>query len=307
MKIDKITTMSYGISIQEFDAKNTTDIDIIKLKEAIYGNLIVVLKNQFLSPYEYVKFGKKFGQIEKYYEEMYHHPEEKDIFVSSNIKEDDHIQGVPRTGSFWHSDYAFMTTPFSISIIYPQVVPKLNRGTYFIDMAEAYEQLSEDLRTKIKETFCEHSVRKYFKIRPWDAYRPMGDILQEIEQRTPPVKRPTVVTHPISKRKILYVSQGFTVSIWNDKANQLDSSLLQVLFEQSGQTDKSFSHPLINLLQIEMGDIVLWDNRRLIHHAKHFDIKEPAKSFRLTVYDEFPFSLEETKELESKETENCEV
>lgn len=292
MKIKGIKAMGYGITIEKFDAKNATVQDIKTIKDAIHQELIVVLKKQCLLPAEFVNFGKQFGYIEEYYEEMYHHPSEKDIFVSSNMQKNSNLEGVPRTGSFWHSDYAFMKTPFAISITYPQVVPKINRGTYFIDMAKAYENLSEALKQRIENTACEHSVRKYFKIRPWDVYRPIGDIIKEIEERTPPVMHQTVTTHPITGDKILYVNEGFTFAIKDSRPESKDSQLLlDELFEASGQKDKDFSHPLIKLLEIEQGDIILWDNRRLIHHAKHTGIKEPAKTFRLTVYDENPFSL----------------
>lgn len=217
------------------------------------------------------------------------------------------IQGVPRTGSFWHSDYAFMPIPFSISIIYPQVIPKLNRGTYFIDMAEAYDNLSEELKAKIERTLCKHSIRKYFKIRPGDIYKPIGEILQEIQERTPAVVRSTVVTHPISKRKILYVNRGFTIEIIGEDGSKQEEGLLELLFEQSGQKDEDYTNPLINFFQVELGDIVLWDNRRLIHHAKHSNFKEPSKSFRLTIYDGNPFSLEGNHILLDNKINNFEI
>lgn len=88
MSVSTLKGMRYGISIENFNTKNPSHFDIGNLKQAIYDNLIVVLKCQSLTPAEFVAFGRKLGQVERYYEEMYHHPEEKDIFVSSNIKED---------------------------------------------------------------------------------------------------------------------------------------------------------------------------------------------------------------------------
>lgn len=288
MEVKNIHSLGYGVQIESFRSSAATLEEIQTLKNTVYQNKVVLLKNQHLTPQEFVSFGRKFGKIQEYYEKMYHHPEEKEIFVSSNIRENGNIQGVPKTGSFWHADYAFMKKPFALTITYPQVVPKVNRGTYFIDMAEVYKNLSEELKKRIAKANCQHSVRKYFKIRPHDVYRPIGEILKEIEEVTPTVTHPTVVIHPITQEKILYINEGFTLSL--DGVEEDGPDILHQLLTLSGQLDKSYSHPQIKLLEIELGDIIIWDNRRLVHHAKHSTSSEPSKTFRLTVYDEFPFS-----------------
>jgi taurine dioxygenase len=288
MEVKNIHSLGYGLQIKSFPSATATLEEIQALKSAVYQHKIVLLKNQNLTPREFVNFGRKFGEVQEYYEKMYHHPEEKEIFVSSNIKENGTIHGVPKTGSFWHADYAFMEKPFALTITYPQVVPKINRGTYFIDMAEVYESLSDGIKKQIKNASCQHSVRKYFKIRPHDVYRPIGEILKEIDEVTPTVTHPTVLTHPITQQKVLYINEGFTLSL--DGIGEEGPSILHQLLALSGQLDKSYSHPQIKLLEIELGDIIIWDNRRLVHHAKHSAISEPSKTFRLTVYDEHPFS-----------------
>ena len=134
---------------------------------------------------------------------------------------------------------------------------------------------------------------RYFKIRPTDVYKPIGEILDEINNRTPTVNHPTIITHPITGEKILYINEGFTLSIEKMQEYEEELSLpeLQTLLELSGQLDKTFKHVNIQLLELEKGDIVLWDNRKLVHHAKHSELNEPTETYRLSVYDDFPFSL----------------
>ena len=86
-------------------------------------------------------------------------------------------------GKFWHSDYQFMPRPFDITLIYPQVVPTKNRGTFFINLCAAYEALSDELKSAVQDTVAWHSVRRYFKIRPTDVYRPISEVLDEVESR----------------------------------------------------------------------------------------------------------------------------
>ncbi|AUH51997.1 taurine catabolism dioxygenase [Chromobacterium sp. ATCC 53434] len=268
------------------------DEEIRQLKQAVYQHGIVVLKAQTASAAEFVRFGRRIGEICPYYEEMYRHPEHAEIFVSSNCEADGKRVGVPRTGKFWHSDYAFMRQPFAFTITYPQVVSSLNRGTYFIDMAQVYRRLPAELKVRLEGATATHSVRRYFKIRPSDVYRPIGEILAEVDSKTPAVAHPAVIRHPITGESILYASRGFTESLTLAGDDADGAATLRELMVETGQTDDSFSHPNIQLLNISEGDIIVWDNRRFVHHAKHSDKIEPTKTFRLTAYDGHPFSGE---------------
>lgn len=274
-----------GVTVEGFDHTTASDTDIEALKQAVYSSKIVVLKDQDLTPASFHELGKRLGRPEAYYEPMYHHPENPDIFVSSNVPENGKQIGVPKTGKFWHADYQFMPDPFGITLIYPQVIPQKNRGTCFIDMGAAYRKLPEELQKAASGTRCRHSVRKYFKIRPQDVYRPISEILEEVERKTPPIVHPTVFVHPMTGETILYISEGFTVGIEDTDGNPLDDELLQRLFEATGQLDEDQSHENVHLQEFERGDLLIWDNRSLIHRARHTTTPEPTVSFRVTVHD----------------------
>ncbi|MCP3804806.1 TauD/TfdA family dioxygenase [Allokutzneria sp. A3M-2-11 16] len=272
-----------GVVVEGFDS--SSDEHVRLLRRAVYREKIVVLKHQDLDPNGFLELGRRFGRPEKYYEPIYHHPEVPEVFVSSNVGEGEQRVGVPKTGKFWHSDYQFMRRPFDITFIYPQVVPTKNRGTYFVDMCKAYDGLGEDLKVAIKGTSAVHSVRRYFKIRPSDVYRPLSEIAAEVHEKTPPVSMPTAQPHRFTDETVLYVSEGFTESIVDGEGNQRPD-LLEALLEVSGQRDPSFSHPAIHLQTFEQGDMLVWDNRSLVHRALHTSTPEPAVSFRVTVHDD---------------------
>ncbi|MEU3418308.1 TauD/TfdA family dioxygenase [Streptomyces murinus] len=275
-----------GVTVEGFDHTTASEADIQALKSAVYTKKIAVLKGQDLTPAQFLALGRRLGRPETYYEPMYRHPDVPEVFVSSNVPEDGRQIGVPKTGNFWHADYQFMPDPFGLTLIYPQVIPEKNRGTYFIDMGSAYERLSEELRAAVKGTRCRHSVRKYFKIRPQDVYRPLSEIIEEVETRTPPVVRPTAFTHPMTGETVLYVSEGFTVGIEGQDGEPLEGKLLDRLFEATGQLDDTFTHEGIHLQSFEQGDLLVWDNRSLIHRARHTTTPEPTVSYRVTVHDE---------------------
>ncbi|MEU6668487.1 TauD/TfdA family dioxygenase [Streptomyces sp. NPDC046727] len=286
MKITEQLGSALGATVDDFDHTSATDADIETLKQTVYTKKIAVLKGQNLTPRQFLDLGTRLGRPETYYEPMYHHPELPEIFVSSNVPENGKQIGVPKTGKFWHADYQFMPDPFGITLIHPQVIPQKNRGTYFIDMGRAYEKLPEDLRKQIAGTYCRHSVRKYFKIRPHDVYRPLSEVIAEVERKTPAVRQPTTFTHPLTGETVLYISEGFTVGIEDADGEPLDNDLLHRLFEATGQLDDTFEHDNIHLQSFEQGDLLIWDNRSLIHRARHTTTPEPTVSYRVTVHDE---------------------
>ncbi len=281
-----------GIEVHGFDQAVATEDDIQLLRRHLYTDKVVILKAQELKPTAFVELGRYFGTPVSYYEPMYHHPESDLIFVSSNLTRPEGQIGVPKTGGFWHADYQFMPEPFAFTLFYPQQLPTGTRGTRFINMATAYERLTPRLKEAIADTYCRHSARRYVKIRPSDVYRPIGDVLADIERVTPPQKWPTVLTHPVTGEQILYISEAFTYAIEDSQGNPPPGSLIDELLDACGQLDQSYDHPNIFVQTYEPGDLVLWDNRTLVHRALHNPTNEPTESYRVTVTDEHPLSSE---------------
>jgi alpha-ketoglutarate-dependent taurine dioxygenase len=278
-----------GVIIEGFHGATADEAEVAELKRLIYTEKIAVLKGQDLSIPEFVELGRRLGEPAPYYEPMYHHPDNNLVFVSSNVPKDGQQIGVPKTGKFWHSDYQFMARPFAFTLIHPQVVPQLNRGTHFIDMGKAYQALPQELKDAVAGVTAVHSPRRFFKIRPTDVYRPIGELLAEIELSTPAVHHSAVVKHPATGESILYVSEGFTVELEGSDGKQLESDLLHQLIAAAGQYDTTFEQESIHLQRFDVGDLLIWDNRSLVHRALHTQTSEPAVSHRVTVYDEYPF------------------
>jgi taurine dioxygenase len=285
MKISPQDGAKLGVIVDGFEYGTASEADIAALKRAVYTHKIAILKDQDLGVREFLELSRRLGKPEVYYEPIYHHPEASEVFVSSNVEEGGKQVGVPKTGEFWHSDYQFMSRPFDMTLVYPQVVPSNNRGTFYINLCAAYEGLSEELKAAVKGTMAWHSPRRYFKIRPTDVYRPISELVDEIDQRTPPVCFPTAHEHPHTKETILYISEAITYSI-QDAQGQEQPELLQALLAATGQLDTSYQHDYIHLQTFEKGDLMVWDNRSLVHRALHTKTAEPAVSYRITVYDD---------------------
>lgn len=270
-----------GAQVIGVDPKRIDDISTEEIREIVYTNKLVVLKDVYPSPEEFIKLGKILGEIVPYYEPIYHHKEYPEIFVSST----EEGQGVPKTGAFWHIDYMFMPEPFAFSMVLPLAVPGHGRGTYFIDLNKVWESLPLTMKDPIRGTYGTHDPRRHIKIRPSDVFRPIGEVLDEINRVTPPVKWPTVIKHPKTGQEILYICATGTTSIEDQEGNLLDPTVLQELLAATGQLDPNYTSPFIHTQHYEVGDIILWDNRVLMHRAKHGAATGTLTTYRLTMLD----------------------
>jgi alpha-ketoglutarate-dependent taurine dioxygenase len=270
-----------GAQITGLDPKDLDNISTEEIREIVYTNKLVVLKDVHPTPEQFIKLGKIIGEIVPYYEPMYHHKQYPEIFVSST----EEGQGVPRTGAFWHIDYGFMPKPIAFTMVVPLAVPGTDRGTYFIDLNRVWESLPAAAQDRVRGTRSTHDPRPYIKIRPGDVHRPIGEVWADFTRSTPPITWPTVIRHPRTGRENLYVCVTGTTKIEDKHGNRLDPTVLQELLEATGQLDSEYKSPFIHTQHYEVGDIILWDNRVLVHRAKHGTAEGTLTTHRLTMLD----------------------
>lgn len=281
--------------IKKSNAQTYSSADIISIKESIYNNKIVVLKNQSMSEQQFCDFSAALGEPVPYLQDNYHHPDYPLIFVSSNMKKNGKKMGVARTGGYWHSDTAFLTDPIPLTILYPQVIPENStRTTLFIDLEKALNEMPITLRKKIEGRDFLHSGKWKYKVRHEDVGLDISEILNMIHQVQPPVKHPAIITHPITGRKSLFATRGFTIGI-SGLATDESNELLEEIFDFIEQ-DK-----FITEFQWQLGDIAIWDNRFLAHkagrrkiiingNANQIDREEDTTVYRIIVRDGEPLS-----------------
>ncbi|MBY0443228.1 MAG: TauD/TfdA family dioxygenase [Mycobacteriaceae bacterium] len=277
----KVKGKGLGAQVVGVDPKNLNNISTDEIREIVYTNKLVVLKDVYPTPEEFIALGNIIGEIVPYYEPIYHHKKYPEIFVSST----EEGQGVPRTGAFWHIDYMFMPAPFAFSMVQPLAVPGDDRGTYFIDLNEVWESLPTTQQDPVRGTLSTHDPRRHIKIRPRDVYKPIGEVWDEINRTTPPIKWPTVIKHPKTGQEILYICATGTTSIEDKDGNFLDPKILHELMLETGQLDPDYQSPRIHTQHYQVGDIILWDNRVLMHRAKHGTATGTLTTYRLTMMD----------------------
>ncbi len=267
----------HGIDLGAISSEQARDV-----LAAVHHHALVRFKNQKMTVRQYVVLGEKLGTIMPYPDERYRHPEHPGVFVSSNVK--DRTMGMARSGYFWHTDLSFKPKPQPLTVLYPQLLPQARRETLFINMATIYDALPAALRAVVDGRTAKHNPALRYKVSHADveANRDIGDLLEMGRRLYPPPTHPLVITHPATRRRSLYMNSGFTTSIDGIPYEESQAALVE-LFAFIERPEHVQPHAW------ELGDIIIWDNRTLIHKAGYMAPDDFQTIFRLGIDDLVPF------------------
>jgi taurine dioxygenase len=235
-----------------------------------------------MSVREYHDFGLKLGTIMPYPDTRYCHPEYPGVFISSNVP--GRSMGMARSGYFWHTDLSFKPKPQPLTVLMPQLLPPVKRETLFVNMAMIYEAMPAALRTVLEGRTAKHDPIMRYKVsmKEVEANLDLGEIIEMGRKLFPAPTHPCVITHPVTKRKMVYMNEGFTTSIdglpWEE-----GQAVLKEAFEFIKREDHIQAHSW------QLGDVIIWDNRMLIHRSGYMAPGDYQTIFRLGIDDGVPF------------------
>lgn len=179
----------------------------------------------------------------------------------------------------WHSDSSFKPTPAKYSILHAHAIPTKGGNTEFADMRAAYDALDDETKMEVEDLVCEHSqLFSRGKIG-------FTDFTGEERDRFSPVRQVLVRRHPVTGRKSLYLSSHAGGIIgWPVPEARI---FLQDLAEHATQRQFVHSHVW------QVGDLVIWDNRQLMHRARPFPDAEPRDMRRTTLAGDGPTTAQQ--------------
>lgn len=292
MKVVTPPSNQIGAQILDTNVASITPAECDSIRQLVYEHKLVIVREQDISDDQYIEFARKIGTPQVYPQDNYHHPKYPEFFVSSNVPQDGKKVGVKGTGRYWHTDCAFLEEPLPFTMLYPQILPKSIRETYYIDMQQVYQKLPAQLKSHVDGKYLIHDGKLRYKVQEWDIDRAIIDILKGISERFPAVRHPAVITHPLTGAKILYASSGFTTGI-EGLDYETNQKVLQELFAFIERKEHIHTHIW------QDGDLILWENRALNHMASTVPPGEKSVSYRIGVYDGLPFYTSEQKPAES--------
>jgi len=174
----------------------------------------------------------------------------------------------------WHSDSSFKVIPAKYSLLRARSVPSKGGNTEFADMRAAYDALDAETRAEVEGLICEHSQLYSRSILGFT------DFTEEERERFRPVRQCLVRTHPVTKRKSLYLaSHAGGILGWPVPEAR---AFLRDLVEHATQRQFVYAHAW------RVGDLLMWDNRQTMHRARPFPAHEPRDMRRTTLVGDGP-------------------
>jgi taurine dioxygenase len=264
-------TVVSGVNLADALPQSTIE----RLSELLVERKVLFFRGQDLTPHAQRDFAARFGTLHVHpiYPVL---PELPEILLLDN-----HAAFLPDNDN-WHTDVTFSKTPPLAGILAAKRIPPIGGDTLWSDCTAAYEALSEPLRGLLDGLTARHSVAKSFPPERWQSDPAFKERYERAVAKHPPVDHPVVRTHPVSRRKGLFVNEGFTTHINGIKPRESEA-LLKFLFAHAGQPE------FILRWRWAVGDVAFWDNRNTQHYAVADYLPERRTMHRATVNGDEPF------------------
>jgi taurine dioxygenase len=251
------------------------DFDFAQVEKAFFDNQLLVFRKQRLDAGQFLAYARRFGPPEPHVIDQFHHPEHADILVLSNVVKEGKPTGLADAGTYFHTDYSYLDMPARATTLYSIQVPKVGGDTLFADQYAAYDDLSSQMKTTIRDLVALHHYGN--RNDEDERSRTVASLLnEEQKQKVTWVKHKIARKHPVTGRTALYAVGGtsFRIEGMDDKDAR---ALLDELREHSTQPKYQYR------LKYGVGDVVIWDNASLLHSATLIDPNDPRTLWRITV------------------------
>jgi taurine dioxygenase len=248
-----------------------------RLLEFFHRHAVIFLRGQRISPEQFAAFSARFGELDIHHMTEHTLPHAPQVRVLSNVKKDGRSVGIARGGMHWHSDLSYKTVPAMATLLYAIDCPPEGADTQFADMCGAYDQLSDEIKTRIRGKRAVHD--RNFRYSMLYPNRP--PFTAEQLAKVPPVTHPLVRRHPATGKSALFVAKDLVSGI----VGMEDAAARQLVDELEAFATR---RELVYSHKWQVGDVLIWDNRCTLHRATPYDNKYDRTLYRTQVKGEVP-------------------
>jgi taurine dioxygenase len=221
---------------------------------------VLVVPAAEVEPGDLVAFSRRFGPLEIHGGFENTLPAHREVFCVGNVERDGMKASFNRGVEQWHADSSYREVPSDASLFYAEIVPEEGGDTLFADATAAWRTLEPAMQRRVEGLNAVHSLETP---RQWglrhNPEREVGEVVA-----FPPVRQPLVRTHPATGAKSLYVCPA-VISHIDGMDVYSSEKLIETLTMHVTQARFVYTH------RWRKGDLVMWDNRAVLHTASLFD------------------------------------
>jgi len=246
------------------------------LNAAFVAHSVLVIRDQALAPPQLLAAVELFGCVFAQHNTRFALPDCPQIhYLSNQDRFPDGRRYIPGEG--WHTDHSNDTRPPKATVLHAVSLPSEGGDTQFANMAAAWAVLAPALQQRIAGLVAIHVYQSSHSARKLMALPEAG------RERVPnAVLHPLVRIHPENGRPSIYINpiriEGI-VGLDHQEALPLLDELLRHATAERFQ----YRH------RWRPGDLVMWDNRCLLHKANgDYDMEETRYLYRVMLQGEVP-------------------
>jgi alpha-ketoglutarate-dependent taurine dioxygenase len=267
---------TFGATVRGVQLAALDDTSFGAIREAWLEFGLLIFPGQFLSRDQQDEFALRFGSLEFKAAPISNVTRDGTVLADP----DDDVVKSLRGNEGWHHDSTYMPLQAKAAVLSAEIVPSVGGATGFADMRAAYDALDSDTRARIAELSAFHSL--YYS-QGRSGYLPStkneeGGYNQYGYHDKEPSLRPLVKLHPDTGRPNLLIGRHAYGIVGMDPDES--ERLLDHLNEWACQAPRVHHH------HWDVGDTVIYDNRRLMHRATPFDMNEPRRMWHTRIAGE---------------------
>jgi alpha-ketoglutarate-dependent taurine dioxygenase len=250
-----------------------TGVDVANLADAAWAQIyaaflqygVLVFPGQHLDEQSQEAFALRFGEAEQL------SPKQEGATIEFTNRKADGSLAAPEEQVYklmkgnegWHTDSTYMPLASKAAMLYALVVPPKDGETEFADMRAAWEALDKATQAHLEKLSAYHSL--YYSQEQIGFVHKTDQVYGFHDKGA--ALRPIIKTHPETGRKSIYT--GRHAHDIPGMSKEESKTLLDKLMADACQPPRLYKHAWT------VGDLVVWDNRCLMHRARPFDMRLP--------------------------------
>ena len=254
------TDATLGATVRGVRLAAIDEAGFAAIERAWDEHAVLVFPDQHLTQAEQVAFSRRFGELERSLTAS-NVGADPEVIVLSNIREDGSLwparsaHGLFLEGNnYWHTDSSYKRIPSKGSALAARIVPETGGETAFADMRAAWDALDAETQDWLASKRAVHSYAySQGKVGGTEA------LSKDEWDALPPVEHPVVRRHPATGRRSLYIGRHASHIVGEDQDES--RALLERLCADACRRPRVFTH------RWRAGDLVLWDNRCVLHRG----------------------------------------
>ena len=252
-----------------------------ELRAALFDHLVLVFRDQAVSPADQVRAGRALGDPsppEPSARLTSHHDGVPEIQRLSYLGRDGSPpkDARPSQGDLWHTDYSYLPDPPELAMLSAAELPVGGPDTVYVDLRGAFAALPADERRELEGLRAIHT-----EVGPQDSavYRLPPYVNDDADRATARADRsavhPLVRAHPVTGRPALYMASAYTVG-FEGMPEDAGRALIERLYAHATQPEFTYRHVW------REGDVLLWDNTSL-NHRRSKPLDAPRVLHRISI------------------------